>query len=148
MLYAHLTDSNSFCSSTDSVVMSAGVDALLDAARFLELQERERSSGSSSSASSLSTSPYSRYPSSKNNQNYSASTPPASPLSDGQRNGDFNGGSTIIRSGKRLSLMTIRVNNYDKFECKKRVSGELNEVSFSNAMYQHFSLSRSLIGSR
>lgn len=84
--------------------MSAGVDALLNAARYIELQEQERlSSSSSSSSSSLSTSPHSRYSTNKNNnQNFLSSTPPASPTIDGQRNGDLvNGGAKVIRSGKQ-----------------------------------------------
>lgn len=94
-------------------VMSSALETLLEAAQFIELQEREQrerrlTSTSSSSTSSLSTSPYSnsRYQT-KNNQNYTnqslVTTPPASPISDGQRHhGDFgsNGTSTIIRTGK------------------------------------------------
>lgn len=96
-----------FCSSSNNLktVMSAGVEALLDAARFIELQEQERLS-SSSSSSSLSTSPHSRYSSSKN---FLSSTPPASPSIDG-RNGDFiNGGSKIIRSGKFHSMHSNKI---------------------------------------
>lgn len=89
--------------------MSSALETLLEAARYIELQEeRERQTSTSSSASSQSTSPYSnsRYHH-QSNQNYVShslvSTPPASPLSDGPRNhtdyGSSNG-STIVRNGK------------------------------------------------
>lgn len=87
--------------------MSSAFETLLEAARFIELQEqRERLTSTSSTASSLSTSPYSnsRY---QPNQNYASqslvSTPPASPLSDGPRNHNDYGssnGSTVMRNGE------------------------------------------------
>lgn len=87
--------------------MSSAFETLLEAARFIELQEqRERLTSTSSTASSLSTSPYnnSRY---QPNQNYASqslvSTPPASPLSDGPRNHNEYGssnGSTVMRNGE------------------------------------------------
>lgn len=101
--------------------MSAGVDALLNAARYLELQEQERLS-SSSSSSSLSTSPHSRYSTNKNNnQNFLSSTPPVSPTIDGQRNGDLvNGGAKIICSGKQQKKVRVKfVNISSLLEMKK-----------------------------
>lgn len=93
------------------IVMSSAFETLLEAARYIELQEqRERLTSASSTSTSSSTSPYSRYQSNKgNNQNYSSSTPPASPLSDGQRNHNeyTNGGSTIIRAGKIIYVWII-----------------------------------------
>lgn len=87
--------------------MYSAFETLLEAARFIELQEqRERLTSTSSSASSVSTSPYSnsRY---QTNQNYAshqslASSPPGSPLSDGPRSlNDYgNSNGTIIRNGK------------------------------------------------
>lgn len=90
--------------------MSSALDTLLEAARFIELQEqREQRLTSTSSSSSLSTSPYSssRYPNGGSTQcgQPMVTTPPASPItSDGHRhhllqNNEF-GGSTIIRAGK------------------------------------------------
>lgn len=84
------------------------LETLLEAARFLELQEeRERLSSTSSSGSSISTSPFSnsRYQN-QTNQNYvshSSVSPPGSPLSDGPRHHSEFGtsnGTTIVRNGK------------------------------------------------
>lgn len=95
------------------------VETLLEAARYLELQEqRERLTSTSSSASSVSTSPYSnsRYNQSQNyaSQQSLASTPPASPLSDGPRslNDYATTNGTIIRSGKlSIKLFYFSVSN-------------------------------------
>lgn len=89
--------------------MSSALDTLLEAARFIELQEQERLT----STTTLSTSPYStngRYTSNGNTQcgQPLVATPPTSPVTstDGihqrhhlmQKN-DY-GGSTIVRAGK------------------------------------------------
>lgn len=91
--------------------MSSALETLLEAARFIELQEqREQRLTSTSSSSSLSTSPYSnsRYPNSTQCGQQLIASPPTSPVtsSDGihnrhhlLQNNDF-GGSTIIRTGK------------------------------------------------
>lgn len=93
--------------------MSSALETLLEAARFIELQEqREQRLTSTSSSSSLSTSPFSssRYPSNNNIQcgQQLVSTPPASPVTstDGLHHrhhliqGTDFGGSTIIRAGE------------------------------------------------
>lgn len=87
--------------------MSSAFETLLEAARFIELQEqRERLTSTSSTASSLSTSPHSnsRYHYQSNYASHQSlvSTPPASPLSDIPRSHiDFmSNGSTITRNGK------------------------------------------------
>lgn len=91
--------------------MSSALETLLEAARFIELQEqREQRLTSTSSSSSLSTSPYSnsRYPSSSQCGQQLIASPPTSPVTstDGihnrhhlLQNNDF-GGSAIIRTGK------------------------------------------------
>lgn len=89
-------------------VMSASLEVLLEAARYIEQQEqRERLTSTSSSASSLSTSPHSTgrfYPSNYVSQHSLAATPPASPLSSDipRTHIDFisTNGTTILRNGK------------------------------------------------
>lgn len=88
--------------------MSSAFEALLEAARFIELQEqRERLTSTSSTASSLSTSPHStsryHYQTNYAGQQTLATTPPASPLSDIPRSHiDYisSNGTTITRNGK------------------------------------------------
>lgn len=88
--------------------MSSALATLLEAARFIELQEqRERLTSTSSTASSLSTSPHSntRYQFQSNFASHQSlvTTPPASPLSDTPRGHiDYinSNGTTIIRNGK------------------------------------------------
>lgn len=88
--------------------MSASLEVLLEAARYIEQQEqRERLTSTSSSASSLSTSPHSTgrfYPSNYVSQHSLAATPPASPLSSDipRTHIDFisTNGTTILRNGK------------------------------------------------
>lgn len=88
------------------LVMSSAFETLLEAARFIELQEqRERLTSTSSTASSLSTSPHSNsryYQSNYASHQSLVSTPPASPLSDIPRSHiDFmSNGSTITRNGE------------------------------------------------
>lgn len=89
------------------LVMSSALATLLEAARFIELQEqRERLTSTSSTASSLSTSPHSntRYQFQSNFASHQSlvTTPPASPLSDIPRGHiDYisSNGTTIIRNG-------------------------------------------------
>lgn len=88
--------------------MSSAFETLLEAARFIELQEqRERLTSTSSTASSLSTSPHSnsRYHYQTNYASHQSlvTTPPASPLSDVPRSHiDYisSNGTTITRNGK------------------------------------------------
>lgn len=90
------------------LVMSSALATLLEAARFIELQEqRERLTSTSSTASSLSTSPHSnsRYQYQSNFASHQSlgATPPASPLSDIPRSHiDYisSNGTTITRNGK------------------------------------------------
>lgn len=76
-------------------------EVLLEAARYIELQEqRDRLTSTSSTASSLSTSPYS----SRYHQGYGhqlVTTPPASPISDGPRGGhsDYSSNGSTIKMG-------------------------------------------------
>ncbi|XP_031626881.1 probable GPI-anchored adhesin-like protein PGA55 [Contarinia nasturtii] len=86
--------------------MSSAFETLLEAARFIELQEqRERLTSTSSTASSLSTSPHSnsRYHYQSNYASHQSlvTTPPASPLSDIPRSHiDYisSNGTTITRN--------------------------------------------------
>lgn len=99
--------------------MSSALETLLEAARFIELQEqREQRLTSTSSSSSLSTSPYSnsRYPSSSQCGQQLIASPPTSPVTstDGihnrhhlLQNNDF-GGTAIIRTGKFAHQMIHR----------------------------------------
>lgn len=87
--------------------MSASLEVLLEAARYIEQQEqRERLTSTSSSASSLSTSPHStgRFYPNYVSQHSLAATPPASPLSSDipRTHIDFisTNGTTILRNGK------------------------------------------------
>lgn len=96
------------------LVMSSALETLLEAARYIELQEeRERLTSTSSSASSLSTSPYSNSRYQPNYVSHSlVSTPPASPLSDGARHhSDYasSNGSTIVRNGKLVQIARILI---------------------------------------
>lgn len=98
------------------LVMSSAFETLLEAARFIELQEqRERLTSTSSTASSLSTSPHSnsRYHYPTNYASHQVTTPPASPLSDVPRSHiDFinSNGTTITRNGKSRRL-SYSINN-------------------------------------
>lgn len=91
--------------------MSASLEVLLEAARYIEQQEqRERLTSTSSSASSLSTSPHStgRFYPSYVSQHSLAATPPASPLSSDipRAHIDFisTNGTTILRNGKLFPI--------------------------------------------
>lgn len=109
LFFSLLSNLNLFSYFYLQLVMSSALATLLEAARFIELQEqRERLTSTSSTASSLSTSPHSntryQFQSSFASSHQSlVTTPPASPLSDIPRGHiDYisSNGTTIIRNGK------------------------------------------------
>lgn len=131
--------------------MSSALETLLEAARFIELQEqREQRLTSTSSSSSLSTSPYSnsRYSSQLQCGQQMVATPPDSPItsSDGLhrnhlvQNGDY-AGTTIIRMGKWGLSTNERISKILFLTFISFIPPHLvNRVAFQTSHASHFNL--------